>query len=241
MKKNFDQVAGVFFSPETLFPFIIGAIFLAVLGNSVSQILSNIFGDSVEASFRIALGSVLIFGSMVWVLQKKLEKQLQSPPLNLDKQPPVKHRGLILLVSRPEPCKAAIEFHSPVLERCWLICSQSTLSTAKELKQELTQLQIADPIVVNDVYDPIEFFRAVKRIYGNLPQGWNGEDVIADFTGMTVLGSVGMVLACRSLGNQLQYTPAEFKDDGKPSGRSLMPIEIVLKPQSNNRGTQTNS
>lgn len=241
MKKNFDQVARIFFNPETLFPFIIGAIFLAVLGNSVSQILSNIFGTSMKASFGIALGSVLIFGSMVWLLKKRLEKQLQSPPLNLDKQSPDPHRGLILLVSRSEPCKAAIECHSPLLERCWLICSQATLSTAKELKEELTQLKIADPIVVNDVYDPIEFFQKVKGIYRNLPQGWNEGDVIADFTGMTVLGSVGMVLACRSLGNQLQYTPAELNDDGKPSGRSLKPIQIVLKRQSNNRETPTNS
>ncbi|MEG4633852.1 hypothetical protein QUB56_30485 [Microcoleus sp. AR_TQ3_B6] len=65
--------------------------------------------------------------------------------------------------------------------------------------------------------------------------------MIADFTGMTVLGSVGMVLACRSLGNQLQYTPADLKDDGKPSGRSLNPLELVFKLLSNNREVPPNS
>lgn len=239
MRKNFDQVARVFFTPETLFPFIIGAIFLAVLGNAVTQILFSVFGTTAQASLYIALGAVLIFGAMVWLFGKGLEK-LQSPQLNLDKQPPVKHRGLILLVSRPEPCKAAIAFHSPVLERCWLICSASTLYIAKELKEELTQLKIADPIVVNDVYDPIEFYQKVKGIYKNLPDNWTGEDVIADFTGMTAHGSVGMVLASMSPGHQLQYTPAEMKDE-KMTGRSLMPIEIVLKRQLNNTGRQTNS
>jgi hypothetical protein len=240
MRKKFDQVARVFFSPETFLPFMIGAIFLAVLGDAVSQILSKLVGESVEAYFSIALGSVLIFGVMVWLLGKILDKQLQSPQLNLDKQPPIKHRGLILLVSRPEPCKAAIDFHSSVLERCWLICSPSTLPIANELKQEFTKLKIADPIVVNDVYDPLEFFQKVKRIYSNLPQGWTGDDVIADFTGMTAQGSVGMVLASLSPEHQLQYTPAEFKE-GKQTGRCLLPIEIVLKRQLNNAETPANS
>lgn len=176
----------------------------------------------------------------MWLLGKILDKQLQSPQLNLDKQPPIKHRGLILLVSRPEPCKAAIDFHSSVLERCWLICSPSTLSIANELKQEFTKLKIADPIVVNDVYDPLEFFQKVKRIYSNLPQGWTGDDVIADFTGMTAQGSVGMVLASLSPEHQLQYTPAELKE-GKLTGRCLLPIEIVLKRQLNNAETPANS
>lgn len=238
MRTNYSQVARIFFTPETLFPFFIGAIFLSVVGNSVTQILFKLFGDSVNAAFCILLGAILIFLMMLWLFAKGLEK-LRSPQVSLDKQPPIKHRGLILLVSRLEPCKTAIAYHSPVLERCWLICSQTTLEIAKELKQDFSQLKIGDSIVVNDVYDPIEFAQKVKGIYRNLPDGWSGEDIIADFTGMTALGSVGMALACLSSGHQLQYTPAELKDDGKQTGRSLKPIEIVLKPQSNNRQTQT--
>lgn len=245
MRTNYSQVARVFFTPETLFPFIIGAIFLSVVGNSVTQILFKLFGDSVNAAFCILLGAILIFLIMLWLIKKRLEK-MRSPQVSLDKQQPIKYRGLILLVSRLEPCKTAIAYHTPVLERCWLICSETTVDMAKELKQEFSQrkisgpiIEIGEPIIVNDVYDPIEFAQKVKGIYRNLPDGWNGEDIIADFTGMTALGSVGMALACLSSGHQLQYTPAELKDDGKPTGRSLMPIEIVLKPQSNNRGTQT--
>jgi hypothetical protein len=238
MRTNFSQVARVFFTPETLFPFIIGAIFLAVLGNSVTQILFSVFGTSAEASLYIALGSVLIFGSSVWLFGKGLEK-LRSPQMNLNKQPPIKHQGLILLVSRLEPCKAAIDFHSPVLKCCWLICSTTTLSIANELKQEFPNIKIPAPIVVNDVYDPIEFFQEIKRIYRDLPEGWTEEEVIADFTGMTAQASVGMVLASLSPEHQLQYTPAEFSD-GKPTGRSLMPIEIVLKKQSNHQGNSIN-
>lgn len=238
MRTNYSQVARIFFTPETLFPFFIGAIFLSVVGNSVTQILFKLFGDSVNAAFCILLGAILIFLMMLWLFAKGLEK-LRSPQVSLDKQPPIKHRGLILLVSKLEPCKTAIAYHAPVLERCWLICSQTTLDIAEKLKQDFSQLKIGDPIVVNDVYDPIEFAQKVKGIYRNLPDGWNGEDIIADFTGMTALGSVGMALVCLSSGHQLQYTPADLGNDGKPTGRSLVPIEIVLKPQSNNRGTQT--
>jgi len=244
MRTNYSQVARIFFTPETLFPFFIGAIFLSVVGNSVTQILFKLFGDSVNAAFCILLGAILIFLMMLWLFAKGLEK-LRSPQVSLDKQPPIKHRGLILLVSKLEPCKTAIAYHAPVLERCWLICSQTTLDMAQELKQEFSnkqefsQLKIGTPIVVDDVYNPVEFAKKVKGIYSNLPDGWNGENVIADFTGMTALGSVGMALACLSSGHQLQYTPAELGNDGKPTGRSLMPIEIVLKPQSNNRQTQT--
>lgn len=52
-----------------------------------------------------------------------------------------------------------------------------------------------EPIVINDIYDPLEFYRQVKRIYQNLPNNWTKKDIIADFTGMTAQGSVGMALA----------------------------------------------
>ncbi|MFW6360065.1 MAG: hypothetical protein ACOC0N_12740 [Chroococcales cyanobacterium] len=39
MKNNLSRAAKIFFNPETLFPFIIGTVFLSVLGNAVSQTL----------------------------------------------------------------------------------------------------------------------------------------------------------------------------------------------------------
>lgn len=68
-----------------------------------------------------------------------------------------------------------------------------------------------------------------------LTQGWTPDDIIADFTGMTAQASVGMVLASLSVQSPLQYTPAQSQD-GKPTGRSLNPIEITLNEQFR-RGT----
>ncbi|MGF1979760.1 MAG: CRISPR-associated protein [Nostoc sp. CmiSLP01] len=230
MRNNFFQAAKIFFNPETLIPFIVGTIFLAVLGNALTQILFNVFGSTTKAAFGIALGSVLIFIFSVWLLAKSLRNFRRSPEIDLGKLPPKKHKGLMLLVSRDEPCRKAIEYHLPKLEHCWLICSSQSLDVAKKLKQEFPNLKISEPIVVNDIYDPIEFYQVVKKIYKHLPPGWTVEDAIADFTGMTAQGSVGMVLASLSVQSPLQYTPAESKN-GQATGYSLNPIEITLKQQ----------
>ncbi|MBW4613619.1 MAG: CRISPR-associated protein [Desmonostoc vinosum HA7617-LM4] len=229
MRNNFLQVAKIFFNPETLIPFIIGTIFLSVLGNAFTQILFNIFGTTTIAAVGIALGSVLIFLFSVWFLAKSLSK-MRSPEINLGKSSPQKHKGLVLLVSRDEPCRKAIEYHFPQLEYCWLICSSQSLELAKKLKEDFPKLKILDPIVVNDIYDPLEFYQVVRKIYNHLPPGWTVKDAIADFTGMTAQASVGMVLASLSIQGQLQYTPAD-SINGQLTGHSLSPIEIVLKEQ----------
>jgi hypothetical protein len=229
MLNKFSKTAKIFFNSETLTPFLLGTIFLSVLGNALTQILFNVIGTTTIAAVGIAVGSVLIFMFSVWFLARSLAK-MRSPEVDLGKLPPKQHKGLVLLVSREEPCCKAIEYHLSQLEYCWLICSSQSLDIAKKLKQEFPQLKIAEPIVVNDIYDPLEFYQVVRKIYKSLPSGWTMEDAIADFTGMTAQASVGMVLASLSVQSSLQYTPAELKD-GQLTGRSLKPIEIAIKQQ----------
>ena len=227
MRSNLNQAIKVFFNPETLLPFFIGAIFLSVFGNAVTQILFNTFGNSNLPVVSIGLGAILIFLLSVWLVARSLTK---PQPLNIDlgKSHPLKHRGLILLVSRAEPCRQAIQYHYPALEICWVICSNETKKIGEDFQKEFTNLKIRDPLIVNDIFDPIECYRVVEKIYKTLPPSWRIEDVISDFTGMTAQASVGMVLACSSLQANLQYTPAEL-NNGKPTGNSLTPIEIVIR------------
>jgi hypothetical protein len=227
MQSNFSQAAKRFFNPETLIPFLIGAIFLSVLGNAISDILKAFIGDTTEGAVKIAISSVFIFAFSVWLVEKSLTKN--SPPMDLGKSSPQQHKGLILLVSREEPCRKAIEHHLPQLEKCWLICSSQSLNTAKQLQQNFPQIKMPEPLVINDIYDPIEFARVVRNIYDNLPSQWTKDDIIADCTGMTALGSVGTALASLLMKqSRLQYTPAELRN-GEPTGNCLSPIEIVLK------------
>ena len=226
MQNGFFQVAKRFFNPETLISFLIGTICLSIFSNAASDILKEIFGSSILSLTIIAIASILILIFCVWSVHKSLTTNLQ--PIDLGKSAPRKHKGLILLVSREEPCRKAIEHHYPRLECCWLICSSQTSSVAEKLQHNYSQIKIPQPLVINDVYDPIEFSHAVMKIYDCLPNGLTKNDVIADFTGMTAQGSVGMTIASLLMRkSRLQYTPAELRD-GKPTGNSLNPIEIVL-------------
>jgi hypothetical protein len=230
MPKKILRIAKLFFSSDAVIPFLIGAIILSVLGNSVTTVLFNLIGsNTTPAAITIILGTLLIFVFFVWTIAQLSVKQF--PAQDLGKSSPELHQGLILLVSRDEPCRAAISYHLPNLKFCWLICSNQTLGTAQQLQKEFPQIKVFDPWVIHDIYDPVEFNEVVRKIYEKLPeQKLQVDDVIADFTGMTAQGSVGMVLASRFFPQaKFQYTPAELSDDSRPTGRSLKPIGITIK------------
>jgi hypothetical protein len=114
------------------------------------------------------------------------------------------------------------------LERVWLICSTgSSQDLANALRREYPNVCRGEPIVINDVNDPEEYYREVVKIHARLPDGWKSSDVIADYTGMTKHGSVGMVLACMGADRPLQYTLAKKDAQGKVTGSQTC-IEIDL-------------
>ncbi|KAM3112686.1 MULTISPECIES: hypothetical protein [unclassified Phormidesmis] len=106
---------------------------------------------------------------------------------------------------------------------------------ARELCQEFPQICVDAPLVVNDIYNPLEFWARVDEIYRTrLPKGWTEAEVIADYTGMTAHASVGVVLACVGTQRSIQYTPAKVDAQGKVVG-SLNPIRVMLGFQANGR------
>lgn len=148
-------------------------------------------------------------------------------PLSAHTRMPAKHKGLILLVSRSEPCEKAIAHHQPILQKVWLLCSAQTLPIAQQIQNANSGLLVNDPLVVNDLSNPIEVKGWIEDIYANLPSEWEESDLIADYTGMTAHCSVGVALACLSPTRHLQYTPAVFDENRNPIG-SLDPIEVRL-------------
>ncbi|MBS1792184.1 MAG: CRISPR-associated protein [Acidobacteria bacterium] len=219
-------------------PFLIGAIAMAVIGNEITQVLNNWLGSTTKAALSIAVGAFLVLAFCVWLLMKWLSR-LTPPPDEFKQKRPDRRRGLILLVSKPETSRKALDFHIPTLERCWLLCSIQSLQVAESLRAEFqskvqaefqTKLHIPDPTVINDVNNPLEFTDRVNEIYSNLPSGWGENDVIADYTGMTAHGSVGMALACLSPSRPLQYTPGKY-DSALDAIAPLDPIEIVLRSE----------
>lgn len=226
MKPGLARSAKIFFSPEALFPFFLGSVCLAMLGSAVYQMLTNWLGTSTSAALKVALGSLLILIFSVigfrWVLARA-----PAPPPLLRERPPDKRRGLILLVSKAEACQKAIRYHQPKLERCWLLCSTKTFEMARTLSHEFPAVCRDEPIVINDVNNPLEFRDRVDAIYAHLPDGWQEADIIADYAGMTAHASVGIALAYLGSARPLQYTPARFNEEMRPMG-SLDPIEIVI-------------
>jgi CRISPR-associated protein (Cas_Cas02710) len=238
MRSTLSQAIKVVFNPETIVPFLIGSICLAVVGNAIYDILKNQFGTTTFDLIRLGAIALLILVLMVVVVCVVISRQLSRLSIEVpfevrQKQLNRKYRGLILLVSKSEACATAIQFHlgkqEGDLERCWLVCSQQSLQMAQELRQQFPKVCMDNPILINDVYNPLEFYDRIQEIYTTrLPPGWQESDVIADYTGMTAHASVGAVLACVGTVRPLQYTPAQVNEQGRTMG-SLAPIRVDLR------------
>ena len=227
MRFHVSRALAAFFTPRALVPFLLGSVVLSVLGNAVFQMAENLLGATTQSLVFIALGAVLILVGVVAVLAHVLARE--APPQSIPgKRPPAKHRGLILMVSQAAPCRKAIQYHQPALERCWLLCSIQTRDVAVELRSEFPKECCLEPIVIHDVLDPLEFRSRIQQIFGGLPDGWAEADVISDYLGMTAHASVGMVLACMSANRHLQYTVAHRNEQLRPI-EPLDPIEITLE------------
>jgi hypothetical protein len=230
MATPFSRAVKVFFNPTTFFTFLLGSVFLSVAGNAAYGLFTNWLGTASRPVAGILLGSLLGLGLAIWVLGRVLGREAATPPAFRGIRA-LPHRGLILLVSRLEVCRKAIRHHGASLEQCWLICSVQTLEMAQELRHEFLKVCPAEPIIVNDVNDPLEFCNAVEKIYTSLPRGWAPDQLIGDYTGMTAHGSVGMALACLRGSRPLQYTPGTY-DAQLKAVAPLDPIQIVLDPEA---------
>jgi CRISPR-associated protein (Cas_Cas02710) len=233
MQNPLSQALKTVFNAETILPFLVGSVFLAVFGNVVYDILKKSLGETIPDLIKIGAIALLILvlavAIVTWAIARRLARLPSPIPIEvqqkaLDRQ----YKGLILLVSKAEACATAIRFHQPILERCWLLCSPQTLEQAQTLRQQFREC-VDQPIVVNDIYNPLEFRARIQQIYRTrMPPGWPESAIIADYTGMTAHASVGMVLACVGSDRPLQYTPAKLDAQDKVVG-SLNPIRIILR------------
>ncbi|BAU44934.1 hypothetical protein [Leptolyngbya sp. O-77] len=238
------QAIKIVFNAETILPFFIGSVCLGLFGNAVYDLLQSWLGDNATALIRIALISLLILvgaiATVSWLISRQISLLPTDVPFEVQqKQMEQKYPGLILLVSNLEACETAIRFHLPALKCCWLICSRESLDKAMDLRQKFPDVCVDNPIVMNDVYDPLKFRDCVDEIYRTrLPKGWSEQDIITDYTGMTAHATVGAVLACINTARPLQYIPARTDPrTGRVIG-SLDPIRVTLGVQMVGRSRQ---
>jgi hypothetical protein len=215
------------FTPDMFVPFIVGGIAMGVLSNAVFQLLTNSLGGTNRNLALIAVGSIGSLLAAGVFLQRILARRVALAPV-AGKNVPAPRRGLILLVSNEETCRKAIEHHRAQLKWCWLLHSTQSLDKADKLQKELEQAQVwCELVKIQDVYDVVESQRKVAGIFADLPAGCAEADVILDFTGMTVVVSVGAVLACRGGERAIQYTPAAY-DKQLAASAPLTPIEVTF-------------
>lgn len=225
--RNISRGLQKILSGQVLLYFLVGAIAIAVLGNAAYQLLTNLAGTGMTAVVLIAAGAILVLLWAAWRVGRlvKLGRAV-NPTANLSR--PLERKGLILLVSKEEPCRQAVRWHERRLERCWLVCSAQTLPLALQLKGELeAKSVVAEVIAVENAFDLVKMKERVEKIYASLPAGLEETDVILDFTGMPALASVGAVLACLDERRSIQYVPAEY-DERLGIVKALDPVEIFL-------------
>ncbi|MCY7279185.1 MAG: CRISPR-associated protein [Phormidesmis sp. CAN_BIN44] len=208
MRTNFSQALKIFFSPETVLPFFLGSVFLAVLGNAVYDLLKNWLGTETPALpqnwFRCAtdLFSIGICCCSSY-FQAYCPTQARSPDRGQTQAKQISWTHSPRQPRRTLSSSDSLSLTAPA--KCWLICSLQTLDIAKEIIQQFPLICEDEPIVINDIYDPIDFRDAVNEIYETkLPPTWIPSQLIADYAGMTAHGSVGMVLACIGTDRPLQ-------------------------------------
>lgn len=228
MANNYSYTLKEFFSPSTFVTYVVGAVCLSIIGNGLTQILNNAFGTTTSRALIIIIVFFLILALALWLFHRRMVR-VNAQTFAPTPQAPRLRRGLILLISKPETAEEAIKYHLGILEHCWLIASEESKAVAESLRDKyIDRVKFHEKIVIiNDVNNPLEYCDRVNDIYARLPIGWQETDVIADYTGMTAHGSVGMTLACLPRQRALQYTPGKFDKELK-AVQPLPPIEINL-------------
>jgi hypothetical protein len=221
------------YNVETILPLIFSSMILGMFFSALYDLIKKTIGDNIPTLLTILASTIfiVILAPIAIGLGLRQAAKAKSDPLLATKDNPKPHQGLILLVSRQQPCHVAIDFHGTTLKQCWLICSTKTLPEAQAIREFYRhKIVIDEPIAINDIYDPLEFVNEVNLIYTErLPNGWQESDIISDFSGMTANGSVGMALICYAKDRPLQYTPAVVDPETNRITGSANPIEIKLQ------------
>jgi hypothetical protein len=223
----------LFYTPRFPFFFLAGMLLLAVMGNMLTDLLKNAFGDGpwrlamIFSVNGVALALLVAAAHAAGAIQKRLSK---AQTYSVEGKRPERCKGLIAFVSLQQRghLETALAYHSGKLEHVWLVATKDSKALAHEIRTEYeaegTNLSI-HIVDLDDQWNLASAKTAVERIYGEKLDGLEEEDVIADFTGGTKPMTAGMIFACMRPPRKLQYVPADYRSgDPKP----LEPIEYGL-------------
>jgi len=230
--KPYIQALQLLFEPKTGLLFLAVALIGSVFCNALCDILTIIFnlGNNLNGCFTILGGTLFIFLLILWIFAQNIKNRARYP-FRFTEDFPEKRKGLILLISNYDTSEKAVMLHLGELEKCWLLYSDHPRSIeSKDKICELLKYHFIEPIPIHikDVFSSKGIRDEVDNILSHLPEGWNENDIISDFTGMTAPASIGMVLACLRNNRPLQYVPGNYDKDGR-AVTATEPVEVKLE------------
>jgi len=212
--------------------FLVGATLLGVIGNSVYDFLSDLFGTPGEVfAFSVTTLAALVIIYAVY-------QRYASPRIVVGDAPASPREGLIVLVSqgiyKQNAAVTAIKYHLPRLKYCWLLTSgkpgeepspgsaadgpyQSAYKNAEDIQNEFQATGRDIFIREIDPEDPRTIYKEIEAIYQEarrkklLPS-----ELVADYTGGTKSMTAGMVLGSINIRCYVEYfRPLAYGPDGR--------------------------
>lgn len=231
---TFTDIFKLLFTPVVIAPFLIGTLALGVASAAVYDLLQDKLGNDVFSHLRILVLSAIILVTATFVFYLAFAMRSRERLLAINKPHPLKRKGLVFLVSQRDTLHKAFAYHQPVLERCWLIATSQSWMMATEFKsQHENEIHKIELVPLRDEFDWEECKNIIDGIYQQLPAGWQIDDAITDFTGLTKLATAGAILASMAADRPMQYVPGIYEEQ---EGRRVAieptdPIEIVIDRQ----------
>lgn len=205
----------------------ISAVLVATLINVLTDTLST-FGGPLFGWIFIAALLVL---TLIFVISynRRVANWMRSLGPIADIASPRQHEGLIVLFSRRETFKAAVEYHQPVLKHCWLIVTPEMQAEAGVIISEFPEISFSI-LPISNLYDTQACYNIVRHVYqtGTTDVDILPKNTIADITGGTKPMTMGMIVACIEGSFPIEHVPTNY-DSARQVARALPPIEIRLE------------
>lgn len=236
MQRTPQHAFELVFTPRFPIYFVLGALALAVMGDSLSNMADLYllrFGVNDEPTrlwwiFGIAfsvLGVLIIVAYSVGAIQRRM---ITPSYRVVDRPQPAPARGLIAFASlrESEHLEAALKYHGQTLEKVWLLATHEAQDKAEEIRgrYELNSRSI-EIVVLADAFDLQAVREEVDHLYRTKLGHLTEADVIADFTGGTKPMSLGMIFACMSSTRRLEYVMGKYE---KGRVTALSPVEYGI-------------
>lgn len=226
-----------FFDPNRSLPlFILGTAALTLVLSAMYDFANK--PGQWQGGYGLAIGAAII---ALVVLVVSSQRTAVSGRVNLrEEQKPTRRKGLILLASpQTSSAPAAIEYHLPTLQHCWVLASSASRATALALEQsyETGQLRVHQGSAFTVDEDQIQstYDKVIQIIDEAGRYGLTLNDLIADITGGVKPMTAGMTLACLARRCDIQYMKTLRNDVGEilPEAQTEpIQIDIAFIPET---------